>query len=276
MLPPCARFISHLTLPALREHLSCAPTPLHVGQSLTTHWAARQAWRTGDDFRAIRTGREDREVEIEVGKRGRGYLDPDFQRIHMGLGLFLDAFILDKIPSSDPASLPVAYLAQSDLLDDPALAADVPALDVFKAGPQATVYRRTLWIGPRGSFTPFHRDPYIGLYSQVIGSKTFYVLPPEAAPLLDPSTDPRHTNTSTIPIPVSSLFPNSSQELQGIDDIPPRIINRSREKLEEAFKLPGASTVSLQAGESVLVPEGWWHSAEGGDTAGIGVGAWFR
>jgi hypothetical protein len=110
----------------------------------------------------------------------------------------------------------------------------------------------------------------------VIGSKTFYVLPPEAAPLLDPSTDPRHTNTSTIPIPVSSLFPNSSQELQGIDDIPPRIINRSREKLEEAFKLPGASTVSLQAGESVLVPEGWWHSAEGGDTAGIGVGAWFR
>lgn len=183
MLPPCARFISHLTLPALREHLSRAPTPLHVGQSLTTHWAARQAWRTGDDFRAIRTGREDREVEIEVGKRGRGYLDPDFQRIHMGLGeepgagftialimltlgLFLDAFILDKIPSSDPASLPVAYLAQSDLLDDPALAADVPALDVFKAGPQATVYRRTLWIGPRGSFTPFHRDPYIGLYSQ--------------------------------------------------------------------------------------------------------------
>ena len=127
----------------------------------------------------------------------------------------------------------------------------------------------TLKVGPRIPVLP-QTDPI------VIGSKTFYVLPPDAAPLLDPSTDPRHTNTSTIPVPVSSLFPTLSQQLQGIDDIPPRIINRSREKLEEAFKLPGASTVSLQAGESVLVPEGWWHSAEGGDTAGIGVGAWFR
>ena len=80
--------------------------------------------------------------------------------------MFLDAFILDKIPSADPASLPTAYLAQSDLLDDPRLAEDVPALDVFRSGPQETVYRRTIWIGPGGSFTPFHRDPYIGLYTQ--------------------------------------------------------------------------------------------------------------
>ena len=82
------------------------------------------------------------------------------------VGLFLDAFILGKIPSADPDSLPTAYLAQSDLLDNAVLAADVPPLDVFQSGPQATVYRRTIWIGPRASFTPFHRDPYIGLYSQ--------------------------------------------------------------------------------------------------------------
>lgn len=81
-------------------------------------------------------------------------------------GLFLDAFILNKIPSADPDSIPTAYLAQSDLLEHGDLAAAVPELDLFKAGPQGTMYRRTIWIGPRQSFTPFHRDPYIGLYTQ--------------------------------------------------------------------------------------------------------------
>lgn len=85
-------------------------------------------------------------------------------------GLFLDAFILGKIPSADPEALPTAYLAQSDLLDDKKLADDVPPLDVFTAGPQGTIYRRTMWIGPGRSFTPFHKDPYIGLYTQ---SKSF-------------------------------------------------------------------------------------------------------
>ena len=50
------------------------------------HWPARSAWRLSDDLAAIRAVGEHKEVEIEVGKRGRGYLDPDFQRINMGLG----------------------------------------------------------------------------------------------------------------------------------------------------------------------------------------------
>ena len=66
----------------------------------------------------------------------------------------------------DPAGLPTAYLAQMDLDDARALQDDVPALPHFSTGPKGTLYRRTLWIGPDGTFTPFHKDPYIGLYSQ--------------------------------------------------------------------------------------------------------------
>ena len=191
---PRAKYLPSISLSALRAHLAGgAPEPLHLGQETTQSWPARRTWSLRDDLQAIRQGREDMEVEVEVGRKGRGYLDPDFQRINMGLGmsvhardrqrtqfgvadlgcssilmlgLFLDAFVLGKIPSAgDPNLLPTAYLAQSDL-DDFGLRPDVPDLDLYKAGKQATLYRRTLWIGPKRSFTPFHRDPYVGIYSQ--------------------------------------------------------------------------------------------------------------
>ena len=126
-------------------------------------------------------------VDVEIGKRGKGYLDPDYQRVSMDfgevksplyecggrsddtsrIGLFLDAFILGKIPSSTPASaLPTGYLAQSDVMDKPTLIADVPNLPHYEAGSQKSLYRRTMWVGPKRSFTPFHKDPYVGIYSQ--------------------------------------------------------------------------------------------------------------
>jgi hypothetical protein len=126
-------------------------------------------------------------VDVEIGKRGKGYLDPDYQRVSMDfgeakspmyvwkvkaddvswIGLFLDAFILGKIPSSTPASaLPTGYLAQSDVMDNPTLIADVPNLPQYEAGSQKSLYRRTIWVGPKRSFTPFHKDPYVGIYSQ--------------------------------------------------------------------------------------------------------------
>ena len=225
-------------------------------------------------------------------------------------GLFLDAFILNRIPSSDPDALPSAYLAQSDILDNQSIIDDIPPLPHFKSGPQSTVYRRTMWIGPAGSFTPFHRDPYIGIYSQgklqscvdlyrqngqannnlltkdeltcssVVGRKTFHVLPPPA--LLNPSTDPQHGNTSTIPLPVSHFYPNPPDTHPNTkpfpletDDIPAPIIVHGKTNLDQAFQLDGACRVDLDEGESVLVPEGWWHSAEGGTSPGVGVGAWF-
>lgn len=88
MTPPLARFLPSLTRSALATHLGASPKPLHIGAALTAHWPARTSWRLSDGLAAIRAAGEDKEVEIEVGKRGRGYLHPDFQRIHMGLGRY--------------------------------------------------------------------------------------------------------------------------------------------------------------------------------------------
>ena len=107
----------------------------------------------------------------------------------------------------------------------------------------------------------------------VMGNKTFFVLPPEAADSLQPSTVPQHTNTSTVPISVTRIFSEADSEGEMI---PPHTLERFRAQLIKAFALPGACQVMLTAGESILVPQGWWHSAEGIDGPGIGVGAWFR
>lgn len=54
------------------------------------------------------------------------------------------------------------------------------------------------------------------------------------------------------------------------------VLEKSKTALEEAAAMDGSCEVCLEAGDSLVVPEGWWHSAEGGDGPGVGVGAWFR
>lgn len=241
------------TLQALKTHLGASapgPRPLHL-QGLTDHWPAASLWTLNDGLASIRTAVGDqREVTVEIGKKGRGYLDPEYQRVSMGFGmspvssilidrppsyiispfsksqidrpcrqysapcliaqdkegltqrltspgLFLDAFILDKIPSSSPRdTIPRGYLAQSDLLDSaPRLHEHVPDLDHYSTGPRGDIFRRTIWIGPAGSWTPFHKDPYIGIYNQ---GKPRSFLP-------DRPIDTRpHTSSGTgLPIPTS-------------------------------------------------------------------------
>ncbi|TXT07182.1 hypothetical protein VHUM_03352 [Vanrija humicola] len=276
-IPP-ARTIPSLSVSALRAHLAgAAPRPL-VLPGLVAHWAASTEWQR-PEFGALRTQvGEHAAVDVELAPRGRGYLDPAWARHTMGFGLFLDAFVLHKIPAADRASLPVGYLAQADLLDSPSapeLAAAAPPLEHYAAGPRGDVYRRNLWVGPAGSFTPFHRDPNIGLYTQVAGSKVFHLLPP--GPASGPAavvfeTSRKRENTSLLPVAVGALLDGTGEGVEGLDTAEQ---NRWREALRAAFELDGACEARLGPGDSLLIPEGWWHSAVGLD-AGVGVNAWFK
>jgi hypothetical protein len=81
-----ARIHPSLTPSLLTTHLlSPSPHPLHL-TNLISHYPALHKWQLSDDLSALRESLENREVEIEVGKRGRGYLDPDWQRLTMGFG----------------------------------------------------------------------------------------------------------------------------------------------------------------------------------------------
>jgi lysine-specific demethylase 8 len=83
--------LATLTPAALRAHLARTPTPL-ILKGLTNSWPKTADWHATDaegklTLDALRNVvGEDTAVEVEVGRRGRGYLDPDWQRVTMGFG----------------------------------------------------------------------------------------------------------------------------------------------------------------------------------------------
>lgn len=209
-------------------------------------------------------------VEVEVGRRGRGYFDAKlgaWRQLTMPFGLFLDAFVLRSIPSTDPSSRDiVGYLAQQDLLSrSSTLAASCPPLPHTRAGPRGDreQWRCNTWIGPADTFTPLHRDPYENLFVQVVGRKRVHLFPPTSAPhlyLQDSGTQP---NTSVVPAE-RPLLQSGLQELRA-----------QYPALQEAATHPGACHTVLEAGDALFIPRGWLHCVSSLTTS-VSINFWWR
>ena len=90
------------------------------------------------------------------------------------------------------------YLAQTDLTEAlPDLAECVPGEPPFTEA-AGRVYQRSVWLGPRGTVTPLHRDPYFNLLCQVEGVKHVRLYAPEHAQALLPYPAPVLRNTSQV------------------------------------------------------------------------------
>ena len=90
------------------------------------------------------------------------------------------------------------YLAQMDLSEAlPELAQCVPGDPPFREA-AGRVYQRSVWLGPRGTVTPLHRDPYFNLLCQVEGVKHVRLYAPEHAQALLPYPAPVLRNTSQV------------------------------------------------------------------------------
>jgi len=102
------------------------------------------------------------------------------------------------------------YLAQTDLGVFPALVPDVsfataampfgkalpPQLSVEQLAQQLVATK--LWLGPAGTLSQCHRDPYDNILCQVFGTKRLRIFPPSARSLLYLHADPILRNTSRI------------------------------------------------------------------------------
>lgn len=160
----------------------------------------------------------------------------------------------------------VGYMAQHDLLaESPSLSADAPGLPHTKAGPRGDreQWRSNVWIGPRGTFTPIHRDPYENLFVQVVGSKRVHLFPPSASShlYLGASTG-AGTQKNTSAIPTEDPLISGSELLHQYPDI------------SKAIQTEGSASAQLDPGDVLYIPRGWFHCVQSLSTS-ASVNWWF-
>jgi hypothetical protein len=179
-----------------------------------------------------------------------------FDQTHVPLRAVLDHMVAlerggDSARNSSTTRL---YLAQHDLLQDPKWE---PIVKRITPPPipnlAARIYLVHTWLGPAGTLTPLHTDPYDNLLTQVAGSKTVALVPPGY------DTDvARYTGADPRPLHnTSRLAVTNPRELPA--------------------QLPGVPVrvVEVAPGDALYIPRGWFHVVRA-DTASLSINFWWR
>ncbi|KAG7202658.1 hypothetical protein KM043_009833 [Ampulex compressa] len=112
----------------------------------------------------------------------------------------------------------------------------------------------TLWIGSKGAHTNCHQDSYgCNLVAQICGRKQWLLFPPTATKSLRPIRVPYEESTIYSKYNFFSLMEKDIEIVSQISD---------------KVKL-----ITLEAGDVLLVPQGWWHYVESLDLS-ISVNVW--
>ncbi|KAI9751149.1 MAG: hypothetical protein M1815_001339 [Lichina confinis] len=179
------------------------------------------------------------------------------------------SFFVRWTETATPNSSERLYLAQAPVADLPQeLQADLPTPDLVFAG-RGDVYDTNLWVGLAPTYTPLHCDPNPNLFVQISGKKLVRLYEPLVG---------------------SSIFRSVQQRLGRASHAAIRgeemMLGAERNALEEAVwhEAGPRSTldqesyeVSLQAGDALFIPKGWWHSIKGLESGIItSVNWWFR
>ncbi|SNX86859.1 uncharacterized protein MEPE_05568 [Melanopsichium pennsylvanicum] len=186
---------------------------------------------------------------------------------------------------------PVLYMAQHDLSSQfPALERDYSLPDYVYISPPPPKdwpdYRApvtpdgvstNLWIGPAGTVSPPHYDPYYNCFVQAVGYKEVWVAPPHFCPsntFIDSGEASTNHELNT-----SLSTEESSARLQ--DSITGNLMtNTARVDVFDPVELipdrvrAAAARAILQRGDLLYMPPGWWHSLRS-LTRSFSVSMWF-
>lgn len=197
---PLRRFASAPSLDRFIQLLHDNPEPFVITGGCSD-WPAVSLWTK--EYLAQRVG-PGRCVPVEAGgdytKRGWGQAIVPFQTFLDRLDCAAGEDHADAVPkvadTADHATLPPAsvplYLAQHDLFRQfPSLLPDLLISDYVYACPSPPDSYPTYtppgnedgyvlngWLGPRGTVSPAHTDPYFNLFAQVVGRKWVWCAPP--------------------------------------------------------------------------------------------------
>ncbi|TKY88486.1 hypothetical protein EX895_002474 [Sporisorium graminicola] len=273
---PLAPLVHGLSVSGFINGFQLPGRPGHFQGLLSSHpsankvvWPALTKWSSlGSDGQETLEGLRRPEtssliVPVEISQQNVGYNagGSKWDRIEMPFSLFLDAFIQRKIPwSSGEEQQPVGYLAQFDMLaKTPSLADEAPSLPHTRAGPKGAQeqWRSNVWIGPAGTYTPLHRDPYENMFAQVVGRKRVHLFAPELAPFLYINKSGVQRNTSAIASEQELLAPSPDRPL-----------------LSKALASETAFVTELKPGDVLYIPQSWYHCVQSLSTS-ASVNFWY-
>ncbi|KAK3066023.1 hypothetical protein LTR53_017783 [Teratosphaeriaceae sp. CCFEE 6253] len=253
------------------------PTP-KILEDIIGHWPARKLWsKPGYILRQTLGGR--RTVQVELGE---SYVAEGWGQRTMPMRDFMTQYLLAEKPER------IGYLAQYDLFAQiPALRNDISVPDYCftETSPPTDAYAMqtlgldttkkldepitNVWLGPKGTKSPLHTDPYHNILCQVVGYKYVRLYPPSETPNLYPRGKDEHgiemRNTSQVDVAA----------FQYIKRYPS--CGEARALLETYPRFEGAKFVEalLAPGETLYVPLGWWHYVESRSTS-ISVNFWWN
>ena len=246
---PIAR--SALSVQAFGNYLQ-EPVPLVVTGAMERWPALHERPWSDPSYLMKRTLGGRRLVPVELG---RSYTDEGWGQKIMTFGEFMETYVLD------PHGESIGYLAQHDLFAQiPSLRNDISIPDICYIDPppprkgSSLAKNRTphleepllnAWLGPAGTISPLHTDPYHNILCQVVGKKYVRLYSPDQS---------------------ERLYPRGIEE--GIDmsntsRVPPEQVEMHLEDDPEGdFSLFAEAEyveTILNEGDSLYIPVGWWH-----------------
>ncbi|KAL5529003.1 hypothetical protein ACEPAG_4977 [Sanghuangporus baumii] len=279
------------SISAFRSRFGSAPFIL---RQYAADWPAvkERLWASKAHLQGV-AGRG-RIVPVEIG---RDYRTDDWTQRMIEWNDFLDYLFANAEADSEAdnrqqALKEVRYLAQHDLFKQfPALREDIVVPDyVYTCLPPPEYYSQyrppandeqlvmNTWIGPAGTLSPAHVDPFYNFYTQVVGKKTVWLAPPNASRILSPhpATTTSSSEHRTSSDPTSADSEKNSAMLSNTTHLDV-FASAAGLQCERGFMetvAPLAMSAVLDEGDMLFFPPGWWHALRSESTS-FSVSMWF-
>lgn len=216
-------------------------------------WPALQ-WNV--EYLRERFGHMDVPVEISEGKADyRSMFDASFEakrgKFEAGCLMKLDEYLHWFLIGKDAQKMNVrGYIAQcrlGDYLPELLEGVQTPSIDEVKT----RLHEINFWLGPQGTETPLHRDPYLNLLCQIFGEKYVRLYDSKYSMEMYPFQNGLLRNTSQVDVenPDKHLHPQ--------------------------FELNPYWEGIIGPGEMLYIPQRWWHYVQS-RTVSFSVNFWWN